>query len=202
MFLYLILLSNMQNIKNSIILTKNFGEIKNFFKSLNLTYIPYLIFDCNIETINNLSQCDLDNKQKYSEYICYEGKNKVKKKDLAIKFISQNLGFGIFANQEFLEGDFLGEFCGKVTTNLNSESKHYYFRYINNTDYIIAPRNTGNEMQFVNHSYTPNCDWLRIIGNDNKYHIIIVAIKEIKKGEELLVNYGEEYWKSRDIEPV
>lgn len=187
----------MKNIK-----TNNFGEIKNFFKSLDLIYMPYLMFDKKDYILKyKLSNYDLSNKNKHEEFINYNG-NKFKNNKLEIKYISPTIGYGLFACYEIKINDIIGEFCGTVTSNPDDISKCYNCSYFEN-DYetVISPRKIGNEMQFINHSDNPNCDWLRVIGNDNKYHILIVAIKDITIDEQLLINYGDEYWKALNIQP-
>jgi hypothetical protein len=189
--------------------TNNFGEIKKFFKSLNLIYNPYLIFDKEDTQVQNkikniiLTNEYLESQQKYANFINYNGVCNVKNSKLEIRYVSQNMGFGLFSAQNFKQDDYIGEFCGVVTSKHNEISEHYDYNYFNDKSNIaIAPRKTGNEMQFINHSYNPNCDWLKIIGFDNKYHIIIIAVKEIKIGEQIYINYGEEYWKTRNLEPI
>ena len=51
-------------------------------------------------------------------------------------------------------------------------------------------------MRFVNHSDEPNLG-MKFVFQDNAWHVIYVAKKEIAKGEQLLVSYGNQYWKNR-----
>ena len=46
----------------------------------------------------------------------------------------------------------------------------------------------GNGTQYVNHSCEPNC-FMRVTGG----HIIIYALRDIRPGEELTLDYGETY---------
>jgi hypothetical protein len=187
--------------------------MKKFFNSLNLTYCPYLTFDSNdlytqryIQKIIDLKEQDVINKNLYSGQINYKGYVEKKKPLLKIDYISEQIGYGVFAEQEFNQGDFIGEFCGTVTSNYDESSKNYNYKYfsaINEEENIfIAPRKTGNELQFVNHSNNPNVEWKTIVGNDNKYHVIMIAIKHIKKGDQILVDYGKEYWETLGINPL
>jgi hypothetical protein len=198
----------MQNINIS---NKNFIDIKNFFKSLDLKYCPYLLFDMNdrnvkkrIEKIVYLVEKEKTKKDLYANLLSYRGKMEREKPLLNISFISDKIGYGLFAGQNFDTGDFVGEFCGTVTSNYDESSKNYGYNYFNDdSDILIAPRKIGNELQFANHSsHKNNVVWETIVGNDDKYHVIFVAKKNITEREQILVDYGEEYWKTLGIDPV
>jgi SET domain-containing protein len=46
-----------------------------------------------------------------------------------------------------------------------------------------------------NHSSSPNAEW-EIQEEDNRF-VRFFALEEIKQGEEILHDYGVEYWESR-----
>ena len=48
-----------------------------------------------------------------------------------------------------------------------------------------------------NHSYDPNVDVIDI-GNRK---LVVISRKNIKKGEEIYINYGKTYWNKRCIKP-
>lgn len=191
-------------------------SMKKFFQSLNLNYCQRLLFDSNdlyltrilnnLDPISNMSEEEKQIKKLYACKINYKGYVEKIKPLLKIEYISDTIGFGVFAEEEFYIGDFIGEFCGTVTSKYDESTTNYkynYFSAINEIDDIfIAPRKIGNELQFVNHSNNPNVEWKTIIGNDNKYHVIMTATQNIKKGEQILVNYGKQYWENLDIDPI
>ena len=49
-----------------------------------------------------------------------------------------------------------------------------------------------------NHSASPNAEW--DIEDEDERFVKFYALKEIKQGEEILHDYGEEYWESRDAQ--
>jgi hypothetical protein len=167
-------------------------EMINFFKKLRLKYCPYLLFRNNVDTKPKKKIS-----KKYSNLICYKNSYKLQP-NLYIKYIGKNIGHGLFADQNFKKGDFIGEFCGTVTSKPHSSSDDYNYSY-DDVDLVIAPRKIGNELQFANHSENPNVDWKHIVGKDQKVHVIFVAIKNIKKNDQILINYGEDYWKDDDV---
>ena len=195
----------MLNIK---IYNKDIISIKNFFKTLGLQYCPFLIFDKNDFAVkkrinNNKIKLTIKEQEKesYANMINYKWKKETLNPELYILYINDKVGYGLFANQNFGIGDFIREYCGTVTSKREECSKYYCYDYFDDkSNIIIAPRKTGNELQFANHSEYPNVDWKTIIGNDNKYHVIFVAIKNIEKDEQILVDYGENYWKDCEHE--
>jgi hypothetical protein len=183
---------------------QNKEEIKRFFLSLGLKYCPHIIFDDKDENIANNKKINEKNKKinkKYAKFLSYENK-KTKLPKLYIKFISDDLGFGLFADQNFKKDDYVGEFCGTITSNPDPSSDNYNYSYLDDTDIVIAPRKIGNELQFANHSKNANVDWKHIVGIDNKEHVIFVAVNAIKKGEQILIDYGDDYWKSSERKKI
>ena len=55
--------------------------------------------------------------------------------------------------------------------------------------------------RFVNHSDEPNVE-TKFVFQGNSWHLIYVAKKEIKTGEQLFVNYGSGYWTTREKEDL
>jgi SET domain-containing protein len=47
-----------------------------------------------------------------------------------------------------------------------------------------------------NHSFSPNAEW-EIYEKDGRF-VRFFALKDIKKGEEIFHDYGEEYWDTRE----
>lgn len=183
---------------------QNEEEIKRFFSSLGLKYCSHTIFDDKDENVTSNKKINKNNKKinkKYAKFLCYENKKSNLPK-LYIKFISDDLGFGLFADQNFKKGDYVGEFCGTITSNPDPSSENYNYSYIDDTDIVIAPRKIGNELQFANHSKKANVDWKHIVGLDNKEHVIFVAVNEIKKGEQILIDYGDDYWNSSEKKKI
>jgi SET domain-containing protein len=195
--------------QNDKIINKNVIQLKNFFKLLDLSYCPHLLFDTGDYRIKNRlnkiypSKNDLEKSEPYANKLNYKGHREIKKPELSIQRISKEFGYGLFAEQDFEIHDYIGEFCGTVTINYDSTSNNYNYNYFNDdSGIVIAPRKVGNELQFANHSYKPNSCWTTIFGSDGKYHVIFVAKTNIKKNDQILVDYGEEYWKAHGTIPI
>ena len=48
-----------------------------------------------------------------------------------------------------------------------------------------------------NHSYEANCEYIQ----DGPRVITFVTLRDVKAGEELTIDYGEEWWSTRNLEP-
>ncbi len=107
--------------------------------------------------------------------------------------------WGIFARKDILRDTRIIEYVGERITKKESDrraqlplqrnkenSEHgavYIFEL--NKRYDIDGYVPYNTARLINHSCSPNCEAVRIHG-----HIWIVAVRDIKKGEEITYNYG------------
>jgi hypothetical protein len=106
--------------------------------------------------------------------------------------IGGKYGRGIFASKQFNVDEI-------VETAPYIEDKLMHFIGVSR-DYVF---NTGNNnaalcfgyASLYNHSDDPNCKWYF---EDNQ--IVIKCIKPIKKGDEVLISYGQSYWNTRNLE--
>ena len=107
-------------------------------------------------------------------------------------------GNGVFAARDIKEGERIIEYLGEKITKeesnrrgLEQEEKSkktgegavYIFEL--DDEYDIDGNFDYNDARFINHACETNCEAENIDG-----HIWIVATCDIKKGEELLYNYG------------
>lgn len=127
---------------------------------------------------------------------------------LTLNFINETVGYGVFSLQETKKGEFIGEYTGviefssEVIAPVESGERHFASDYA--WDYPgcfgyeeitlqLNALSASNEMRFVNHSFKPNCDVEHTV-IDELWRIFFVANRDIAKGEQFLVSYGEEYW--------
>lgn len=106
------------------------------------------------------------------------------------------LGHGLFATSTLRKGDFILEYKGRrISTPQADESDSRYLFEIDK-DWTIDGSLRTNIARYVNHSCKPNCE--ADIRDDR---ILIYASRDIAKGEELSIDYGEEYF-DEFIKPV
>ena len=103
-----------------------------------------------------------------------------------------NSGRGVFAEKDFKKGEVI-EVCPLLTDYkknfANSKIKDYTFRSKFKPDQEVI---VFGMCSMYNHS-----DNFNVGHNQDPENMIFTAARDIKKGEELYVNYGENYWNSR-----
>ena len=109
---------------------------------------------------------------------------------------------GLFATKDFNEGEIIEE-CPTLMLDANDMSNETYLH-----NYFFSGNFKDQEelenkrlvafgyCSMINHSdEKQNCTWK--VSPDNST-VSMYAIRDIKKGEELFSNYGEEYWNSKN----
>ena len=103
-----------------------------------------------------------------------------------------NGGRGVFAEKDFKKGEVI-EVCPLLTDYRknfsNSIIKDYTFKSKFKPDQEVI---TFGMCSMYNHSENFN-----VSHNQEPENMIFTAARDIKKGEELYVNYGSHYWNSR-----
>ena len=103
-------------------------------------------------------------------------------------------GRGLYATKYIKEGTRIIDYVGKVITKKQTEqsekfdnSKPIYLFNLNNR-YDLDGDVSWNTARLINHSCSNNCDY-----NGTGLKLWVIAIKDIKKGEELTCDYGFGY---------
>ena len=132
-------------------------------------------------------------------FLCYffRNNNSVKNNSYIDKIsIKQSLisggGRGAFAEKDFKKGEVI-EVCPLITDYKKnfekSKIKDYTFRSKFKPDQEVI---VFGMCSMYNHS-----DNFNVAHNQDPENMIYTAARDIKKGEELYVNYGKNYWNSR-----
>jgi hypothetical protein len=122
---------------------------------------------------------------------------------VSVRWISDRVGYGLFAEEAISDGSYVGEYTGIVRRN-----DRRYFEPLNNYCYeypvddeigrsFVIDATQGNLTRFIKHSSNPNLKPVHVF-YDGYYHLIFIALRSIQKGEELSYDYGESYWYLRD----
>jgi len=118
---------------------------------------------------------------------------------VSVRFVNDQVGYGLFAEEEIVEGFFVGEYTGLVR-----ENNRRYFEPLNHYCYeypvtdamgrsFVIDATQGNLTRFINHSFKPNLK-PRYAFLDGFYHCIFIAQRTIAKGTQLTYDYGQSYW--------
>jgi len=135
--------------------------------------------------------------------------NNIKKKfDNELVYINnsniENAGYGVFAKDFIKKNTKLGEYIGKRYDDMNimnskTKDTNYFFEvndHKNKKKFILdaKPLKYANFSRFINGVFTAdqypnqNCKFYQ-----NRGKILVKAIKDINKDDELLIYYGDNY---------
>ncbi len=105
-------------------------------------------------------------------------------------------GLGMFATKPFKKGEFVIEYVGRVVSKEEAFTSRSKYLFEINKNKTIDGKPRVNPAGYLNHSCRPNCET-----DVKKGRILIEARRNIKAGEELTWDYGEEYYHEH-IKPV
>ncbi|MDE3046231.1 MAG: SET domain-containing protein-lysine N-methyltransferase [Verrucomicrobiota bacterium] len=121
--------------------------------------------------------------------------------DVSLRWVSDEIGWGVFAERNFSKMEFIAEYAGLVRRRRKGDlANAYCFEYPLEigewTPYLIDAEEAAGWSRYINHSDRPNLlSALATLEGIN--HIILYTNETISKGTELCYNYGPDYWKHR-----
>ncbi|XP_057669920.1 histone-lysine N-methyltransferase PR-Set7-like [Diorhabda carinulata] len=117
--------------------------------------------------------------------------------------VFEGKGRGVVASKDFSKGDFVVEYSGDLIDPIEAKLREeiyarndktgcymYYFKYNNQQYCVDATIESGKLGRLVNHSRNGNLVTKTIL-IDNKPRLVLLAKNNIRKGEELLYDYGD-----------
>lgn len=117
---------------------------------------------------------------------------KIKAKDQREKLVvkKSNAGLGLFATAPIKKGSFIIEYVGPLLGENEVDKKGGKYLFALGKKWTIDGTARQNIARYINHSCVgTNCE-----PTQYALHIKIRATKNIKAGEELLYDYGKEYF--------
>ncbi|KAL1654894.1 histone methyltransferase set1 [Didymella pomorum] len=124
--------------------------------------------------------------------------NQLKKRKKLVKFDRSAIhNWGLYAEENIVANDMIIEYVGdrvrqrvadlrEAKYDMQGVGSSYLFRI--DEDTVIDATKMGGIARFINHSCTPNCT-AKIIRVDNSKRIVIYALRDIGKDEELTYDY-------------
>lgn len=134
---------------------------------------------------------------------------------LFIKWVNKMVEYGAFADARIQRGEMICEYTGIVEEDTGDEDNLYLWDYPTvmyatlankktrkKIKFCIDAQKAGNVARFINHTTRLYQNvGVQIVPAQNLWHVIYIAKKDIKKGEQLLTHYGVDYWRDRQIVP-
>lgn len=100
------------------------------------------------------------------------------------------MGQGLFAQSGIKKGEFIIEYTGnKIPTAVADTMKDSRYLFEIDEEWTIDGSSRSNTARYINHSCDPNTE-----AEIDDGHIMITAVRNIKKGEELTIDYDVEYF--------
>ena len=103
-------------------------------------------------------------------------------------------GLGLYARTDIAKGDFVIEYTGKLIPNKIADDMTGTYLFELNDTWTVDAEDESNTARYINHACVPNVEAEIEEGEDGQDHINIYALRDIHEGEELTIDYGEEYY--------
>jgi SET domain-containing protein len=98
-------------------------------------------------------------------------------------------GLGLFAGEDIKRGTCVIEYTGREVVGKEQYTSRSKYLFEVSKDRMIDGAVRTNTARYINHSCAPNCE-IEI----KKGHVLVMAKKNIKAGEELNYDYDTEYF--------
>lgn len=99
------------------------------------------------------------------------------------------MGYGLFARVPVSAGDFILEYTGRHVPSKVADAMKSRYLFEIDEHWTVDGSTRSNTARYINHSCDPNTE-AEI--EDGK--ILIYATRDIAEGEEVTIDYGEEYF--------
>jgi hypothetical protein len=116
--------------------------------------------------------------------------------------INEIVGHGLVATRPIRLNEFIGEYTGVLRRPRACDNENRYLAgtkaYGDCEDFLIDGRDEGNVTRFINHSFTATNVRSEHAFFDDRWHRVLRAQRDLKAGEQLLWDYGADYWRLRE----
>jgi len=119
---------------------------------------------------------------------------------MSVRWIDQNIGFGVFASERIMPCSYVGEYTGLIQERKPRHVKesNYCIRYTSwqtgKRPHVIDAEKMGNFTRFINHSDQPNVSLVCVYWRGMP-RLIFVSLREIPEGGQITFDYGKTFWK-------
>ncbi len=186
---------------------KSPAERQELFKRLGLHYSPTISFSEACQAFTKLSKEDYLPYQRnpllYEKLAAKYGPwlDKHHVAPVYIQWISDEIGYGVFAQERIEAGELIAEYVGRVIPRATVST--WSWKYPSSGTFKGHPvpasltgEQYANETRFINDGDVANVE-TKFVFHNGLWHLLYVAKQGIEPGEELLISYGPRYWRSR-----
>ena len=120
-----------------------------------------------------------------------------------VKWISKDVGYGLFAKSNYEKNEVIGFYSGVVTHLV--ENKEYSFDWFDSPFEGLSTdgANESNATRYINHASNKKANVTAIEHHSGGLpYIIFVAKSAIAAGKQFFYDYGAGYWEKKGIEPI
>lgn len=112
---------------------------------------------------------------------------------VVIAWINNEVGWGCYAAKNFKKGEFIVAYLGQFVSKKVQKDRSYSMA--SSIDGIILDASTHRNLAaYINHSATPNAEAQGVF-HKGVDRIIISALQPISIGQQICLNYGEDYFR-------
>jgi len=116
-------------------------------------------------------------------------KNKYTVGNFELRVGKSGTGKGLFVVKPIPKGSCIIEYVGVLVPEKNLETINSKYLFEIGKNKTINGNVPYNKARYINHSCKPNCE-----ADGPRGQVFISALKNLKAGEELVYDYGEEYF--------
>jgi SET domain-containing protein len=113
----------------------------------------------------------------------------MEKDRFVVKQSKPGTGRGLFARVPIARGEFILEYTGRHIPNTEADALSTKYLFELDDTWTIDGSARSNTARYINHACDPNTEAEIVDG-----HVLIHACRHIAPGEELTIDYGEEYF--------
>jgi hypothetical protein len=121
-----------------------------------------------------------------------------------VKKIDDTMGYGLFAKKTYAKDEIVGFYTGTIrSTKFNSDISYAFSLSDLYEGFHIDASKKGNATRYINHTSKKfsnihaSAAYLRGVP-----YIFFIGKRKISKGEELMYDYGDDYWKKKNVAPI
>lgn len=100
-------------------------------------------------------------------------------------------GLGLFAERKIPKDAFIVEYTGPLLTAEEADKRGGKYLFEIDEDWTIDGSSRDNLARYINHSCKPNAE-VEAITDERR--LLVHALRDIQPGEEVTIDYGEEYF--------